>query len=113
MAFLNSEIERFKSLNRPLSEKLSLFKRFSLSSFKLIFNVLSSSELYQFEVGAISEDKALKVLERVKMLRKLREDIIVHPDLKSRLKKCEQALDLPEWWVTGKHDRDLLFGVAR
>jgi chromodomain-helicase-DNA-binding protein 7 len=65
------------------------------------------------EIGAISEDKALKVLERVKMLRKLREKVILHPDLKARLKKCEPALDLPDWWVNGKHDRDLLFGVAR
>jgi hypothetical protein len=64
-------------------------------------------------VSPISEDKAKKVLERVKFLRKIREDIILHPELKSRLKKCLPALDLPEWWVDGKHDRDLLLGVAR
>ena len=61
----------------------------------------------------ISEDKASKVVDRIKLLRKLREDITVHPELKNRLKKCEPALDLPEWWVNQKHDRDLLFGVAR
>lgn len=27
--------------------------------------------------------------------------------------KCEQALDMPEWWINGKHDSDLLLGVAK
>ena len=74
---------------------------------------LSSAELYEVEVSPVSEEKALKALDRVKLLRKLREEIMVHPELKSRLKKCESALDLPEWWVDGKHDRDLLYGISR
>ena len=61
----------------------------------------------------MSEEKAQRALDRVKLLRKLREEIMVHPELKSRLKRCEPALDLPEWWVDGKHDRDLLYGISR
>ena len=37
----------------------------------------------------------------------------LHPELSDRLKLCDTALDLPDWWVPGKHDKDLLFGAAR
>ena len=26
---------------------------------------------------------------------------------------CEPAIDMPDWWISGKHDKDLLQGVAR
>ena len=26
---------------------------------------------------------------------------------------CEPANDMPDWWISGKHDKDLLQGVAR
>ena len=37
----------------------------------------------------------------------------MHPELDERLRLCDTALDLPDWWVPGKHDKDLLFGATR
>ena len=39
--------------------------------------------------------------------------MILHPELDERLRLCDTALDLPDWWVPGKHDKDLLFGATR
>ena len=65
-------------------------------------------------VEAVSEEKARKVLERVDFLSKLREEVVTNPDLKKKLEShAELALDLPEWWIPGKHDYDLVVGAAR
>ena len=61
----------------------------------------------------ITEEKAHKVLERLDMFKKLRQEIIAHPKLEARMLLCLDAQDLPEWWVPGKHDKDLLSGVAK
>ena len=34
--------------------------------------------------------------------------------LRERLERtAEPALDLPEWWIPGRHDTDLVLGAAR
>ncbi len=71
------------------------------------------SELVQDSVEAISEDKAKRILDRIDFLRRLREQIVDHPELEERIKLCDSALDLPDWWIPGMHDRDLIIGVAR
>merc|ERR1712088_134726 len=70
-------------------------------------------ELVAGSVEAVSEERAKKVLERVDFLSKIREEVVTHPDLVERLQEAELALDLPEWWIPGKHDHDLLLGAAR
>ena len=65
-------------------------------------------------VETIGEEKAKKVLDRVDFLSKLREEIVTHSELKEKLEQhAELALDLPEWWIPGKHDHDLVVGAAR
>ena len=55
-------------------------------------------------VETIGEEKAKKVLDRVDFLSKLREEIVPHQELKEKLEQhAELALDLPEWWIPGKH----------
>ncbi len=62
----------------------------------------------------VPEEKARKVLERVDFLSRLREEVAPLPDLRARLERCaEPALDLPEWWIPGRHDADLVIGAAR
>ena len=62
----------------------------------------------------VGQDKARKVLERVDFLSRLRENVVVVPDLADRLEElAEPALDLPAWWIPGKHDADLVVGAAR
>ena len=77
----------------------------------MIFNF---SELVSASVEPVDKDKARKVLERVDFLSRLRESVAVLPDLADRLDSlAEPALDLPEWWIPGKHDADLVVGAAR
>ena len=77
---------------------------------KLLFYFI---ETFQVAPEPITEEKANKVLERLDMFKKLRQDIITHPNLDERMLLCLDAQDLPEWWIPGKHDRDLLCGVAK
>jgi len=71
-------------------------------------------DLVSGSVEPISEEKARRVLESVDFLSKLREEVVVRPALREQLlNTADLALDLPEWWVPGKHDYDLVIGAAR
>ena len=71
------------------------------------------SETFSVTPEPITEEKANSVLERLDMFKKLRQEIVTHSNLDERLLLALDNQDLPEWWIPGKHDRDLLFGVAK
>ncbi|KAM4704795.1 chromodomain-helicase-DNA-binding protein 7 isoform 2-T2 [Rhinophrynus dorsalis] len=64
-------------------------------------------------IEPITEERASRTLYRIELLRKIREQVLNHPQLNERLKLCQPSFDLPEWWECGKHDRDLLVGAAK
>ncbi|XP_072541048.1 chromodomain-helicase-DNA-binding protein 6 isoform X2 [Salminus brasiliensis] len=64
-------------------------------------------------VEPVTEERAARTLYRIELLRKVREQVLRHPHLGERLKLCRPSLYLPVWWECGKHDRDLLIGVAK
>uniref|UniRef100_A0A8C1QG13 Chromodomain helicase DNA binding protein 6 n=1 Tax=Cyprinus carpio TaxID=7962 RepID=A0A8C1QG13_CYPCA len=64
-------------------------------------------------VEPIKEERAARTLYRIELLRKVREQVLRHPLLGARLQLCRPSLYLPVWWECGKHDRDLLIGVAK
>ncbi|NP_001085269.1 chromodomain helicase DNA binding protein 7 L homeolog [Xenopus laevis] len=64
-------------------------------------------------IEPITEERASRTLYRIELLRKIREQVLNHPQLNERLKLCQSSIDLPEWWDCGKHDRDLLVGAAK
>lgn len=64
-------------------------------------------------VESLSEERARKLLERLELLSKIREDVLHHPKLDDRLRLCRTSADMPEWWIPGRHDKDLLLGVAK
>uniref|UniRef100_A0A8D0GZ08 Chromodomain-helicase-DNA-binding protein 7 n=1 Tax=Sphenodon punctatus TaxID=8508 RepID=A0A8D0GZ08_SPHPU len=64
-------------------------------------------------IEPIKEERASRTLYRIELLRKIREQVLHHPQLGERLKLCQPSLDLPEWWECGKHDKDLLIGAAK
>ncbi|XP_031342134.1 chromodomain-helicase-DNA-binding protein 7 isoform X2 [Photinus pyralis] len=68
---------------------------------------------YDTTIEHISEEKARRTLERLELLSRIREEIVTHPKLDDRLKVCATSADMPEWWLPGKHDKDLLLGVAK
>jgi chromodomain-helicase-DNA-binding protein 7 len=72
------------------------------------------SDIHQVHIEAISKEKAVNVLKRIELFRKIHDEVIPHPDLEDRLEACsKQGSDLPDWWIAGKHDKDLLVGAAR
>ncbi|KAF4022308.1 hypothetical protein G4228_014335 [Cervus hanglu yarkandensis] len=64
-------------------------------------------------IEPITEERASRTLYRIELLRRIREQVLHHPQLAERLKLCQPSLDLPEWWECGRHDRDLLVGAAK
>ncbi|XP_036763438.2 chromodomain-helicase-DNA-binding protein 7 isoform X4 [Manis pentadactyla] len=64
-------------------------------------------------IEPITEERASRTLYRIELLRKIREQVLHHPQLGERLKLCQPSLELPEWWECGRHDRDLLVGAAK
>ncbi|XP_047133155.1 chromodomain-helicase-DNA-binding protein 8 isoform X1 [Hydra vulgaris] len=63
-------------------------------------------------IEEISEERANRCIERIKLLSKIR-DVLHHDQINERLKLCEVSPDFPVWWEKGKHDKALLEGVAR
>ncbi|XP_060678630.1 chromodomain-helicase-DNA-binding protein 7 isoform X3 [Hemiscyllium ocellatum] len=64
-------------------------------------------------IEPITEERASRTLYRIELLRKVREQVLLHAQLDQRLKLCQPSMDLPEWWECGKHDKDLLIGAAK
>lgn len=73
----------------------------------------TEDEFYDTSIEHISEEKARRTLERLELLSRIREEIVTHPKLDERLKVCVTSADMPDWWIAGKHDKDLLLGVAK
>ncbi|XP_045520347.1 chromodomain-helicase-DNA-binding protein 7-like [Pieris brassicae] len=61
----------------------------------------------------IGEERAIATLERIDLLRVLREEVAPHPALESRLSLCERSLDTPSWWQPALHDKYLVLGVCK
>lgn len=60
----------------------------------------------------ISEDHARLVLDRLELLSKLKEvgKTAINND---RLLLCENNYDTPDWWESGKHDKELIRAVVK
>lgn len=65
------------------------------------------------QLEEISEERASRCIQRIKLLSKIREQVLVHSKLEERLRLCQKSMEFPTWWVTGKHDKALLEGVAK
>merc|ERR1719367_1053798 len=110
--------ERFKQLSKldkKFDETLTEYYLAFVDMCERLTGKKKSSKQESFSVSPepIAEEKAAKVLERLDMFKKLRQDIVKHSSLDERLLLALDNQDLPDWWIPGKHDRDLLLGVAR
>lgn len=75
--------------------------------------IKSDDESYDTTIEHITEEKARRTLDRLELLSRIREEVVTHPKLDERLKVCITSADMPDWWIAGKHDKDLLLGVAK
>lgn len=63
-------------------------------------------------VAPITEERASRTLYRISLLRRLRERVLPHPSLEERLLLAPRNSELPAWWSTADHDRQLILGAA-
>lgn len=105
----------YAKLERKLDETLTeYYKAFYAMCKKVVGRRLTEDEEnLPISVDPVTEERANRCLARIELLHKIREEILFHTELDERLKLCQPQLDLPEWWVCGKHDRDLLIGAAK
>ena len=105
----------FGKLERKMDETLTeYFKAFYAMCKRVNGRRLTEEEEnLPISVDPISEERASRCLARIDLLSKIREEILTHPELEERLQLCQHSMDLPDWWVCGKHDKDLLVGAAK
>ena len=110
--------DRFKALAR-LEKKyddclLEFYTAFMATCKKAANEPLNEEEeASSLTIEPIDEAKAKKILARVELFKAMREDVLANEKLDDRMLLCESASDMPEWWIPGKHDKDLIQGVAR
>lgn len=114
-AFDWTRFRMYAKLEKKLDETLTeYFKAFHAMCKKVVGRRLTEDEEnLPISVDPITEERANRCLARIELLNKVRDEILSHPELNERLKLCQTQLDLPEWWVCGKHDKDLLIGAAK
>ena len=85
-----------------------------VQSFKSFVNFVSTARVpTNIYIEPITEERANRCLGRIDLLCKIREQILHHPLLDERLKLCQPSNEMPEWWICGLHDKDLLIGAAK
>ncbi|KAL0088183.1 P-loop containing nucleoside triphosphate hydrolase protein [Phycomyces blakesleeanus] len=58
-------------------------------------------------------DKARRALRRIAQMKKIREEVIVNPDLDALLLNARKTSGLPGWWEVPAHDKALLLGICQ
>ncbi|CAO3677494.1 unnamed protein product [Rhizopus stolonifer] len=64
-------------------------------------------------VETIPYDKARRALKRVDQMKKIREHVVVAPDLDAALLRARKTSGLPLWWEVPLHDKALLQGICK
>lgn len=65
-------------------------------------------------VEIVSEERANRCLQRIDLLNKIRNDVYKNPNFDEWiLNRCAPSSDLPDWYIPGEHDRDLVRAASR
>jgi len=110
-----NKFRTFSRLEKKVDETLTEYFRAFYAMCKRVTGrrLTDEEENLNISVDPISEERANRCLARIDLLSKIREEILPSPDLDERLKLCQPSIDLPEWWICGQHDKDLLIGAAK
>lgn len=109
--------QRFKAmakLDKKSDESLSDYYKVFIAMCKRQAGVRLTEEEKGLEglIDDISEDHARLVLDRLELLSKLKEVGRVSAN-DDRLSMCQNNSDTPDWWVSGKHDKELIRAVLK
>ena len=65
-------------------------------------------------VETISEERANRCLQRIDLLNKVRIDVLKNGHFDEWImSRCAPSADLPDWYIPGEHDRDLIRAASR
>ncbi|XP_034147358.1 chromodomain-helicase-DNA-binding protein 8 isoform X3 [Esox lucius] len=106
----------FARLDKKTDESLSRYFRCFMAMCRRVCHLRPAcgedpSELGQ-SLAPITEERASRTLYRISLLRRLRERVLPHPSLEERLLLAPPSSELPAWWSTPAHDRELMLGAA-
>ncbi|KAM9458715.1 chromodomain-helicase-DNA-binding protein 8-like isoform 3-T9 [Salvelinus alpinus] len=104
----------FARLEKKTDESLSRYFRCFMAMCRRVCNLRPArgedpSELGQ-SLAPITEERASRTLYRISLLRRLREHVLPHPSLEELLLLAPPSSELPAWWSTPAHDRELMLG---
>ncbi|KAJ8011779.1 hypothetical protein DPEC_G00061800 [Dallia pectoralis] len=106
----------FARLDKKTDESLSRYFRCFVAMCRRVCHLRpvrgeDSSDLGQ-SLAPITEERASRTLYRISLLRRLRDQVLPHPSLEERLLLAPPSSELPAWWSTPAHDRELMLGAA-
>ncbi|XP_051865740.1 chromodomain-helicase-DNA-binding protein 8-like isoform X1 [Pristis pectinata] len=112
--------DRFRAiahLERKTDETLTRYLQMFMAMCRRVCGLpLEEGEEYpdmSLLVKQVTEERATRTLYRIELLRRVREEVLCHPQLQEHLRLCQPSPELPDWWECGRHDLELLQGVAR
>lgn len=112
--------ERFKEisqLDKKLDETLTDYYQSFHYMCKKVCQKLSDDEKpppLEIPVETISEERASRCLQRIDLLNKVRQDVYRNENFNEWITtRCAPSSDLPDWYLPGKHDRDLVRAASR
>lgn len=112
--------EKFKEisqLDKKLDETLTDYYTSFLYMCRRVCHKISDDEpppANEVPVEIISEERASRCLQRIELLNKIRNDVLKSEHFDDWImNRCLGSVDLPDWYVPGKHDRDLVKAAAR
>lgn len=107
------KFKQLSKLEKKPDEEMTEYYKYFVMMCKKQTGVKVDEDSFDGSIEHISEEKARRTLERLELLSRIREEVVTHPKLDERLKVCLISADMPDWWIAGKHDKDLLLGVAK
>jgi len=108
-----TQFKEISQLDKKLDETLTdYYQLFYSMCVRVANNKRHNDNSNQCEV--ISEDKAIKCLQRIEFLNKVRQFVLKHVKFTKWMNsKCAPSADLPDWWINGKHDMELVKAAAK
>uniref|UniRef100_A0A8C7LKY8 Chromodomain helicase DNA binding protein 8 n=1 Tax=Oncorhynchus kisutch TaxID=8019 RepID=A0A8C7LKY8_ONCKI len=106
----------FARLDKKTDESLSRYFRCFMAMCRRVCNLRPArgedpSDFGQ-SMAPITEERASRTLYRISLLRRLRERVLPHPSMEESLLLAPLSSELPVWWSTPAHDRELMLGAA-